>query len=174
MRVTGWWRIVEMDLWDAEAIDLLGPRFIQFGADRSGHFGSSPSRGGWIAGAASATGARVWSSPGRATTRAIPPAAVAGRRWRRTGRCVGTSTSTLVTLGLPGGACRECAQARGGELPPGLRQLRRAACPRGVLDIAEPACWRLGWARPSPRRIALFCHCCWSGLQEAFWTRTPA
>jgi hypothetical protein len=27
-----------MDLWDSEAIDLLGPGFIQFGADRSGQF----------------------------------------------------------------------------------------------------------------------------------------
>lgn len=26
----GKWRIVEMDLWDAEAIDLLGPAFIEF------------------------------------------------------------------------------------------------------------------------------------------------
>ena len=31
MSVTGAWRIVEMDLWDAEAIDLLGPGYIQFG-----------------------------------------------------------------------------------------------------------------------------------------------
>lgn len=38
MNVTGAWRIVEMDLWDAEAIDLLGPGYIQFGADRTGHF----------------------------------------------------------------------------------------------------------------------------------------
>ena len=38
MSVTGAWRIVEMDLWDPEAIDLLGPGFIQVGADRSGQF----------------------------------------------------------------------------------------------------------------------------------------
>jgi hypothetical protein len=38
MRVTGGWRIVEMDLWDAEAIDLLGPAHIRFGKDRTGHF----------------------------------------------------------------------------------------------------------------------------------------
>ena len=38
MGVTGAWRIVEMDLWDAEAIDLLGPGFIKFGGDRSGRF----------------------------------------------------------------------------------------------------------------------------------------
>jgi len=38
MNVNGVWRIVEMDLWDAEAIDLLGPGYIQFSADQTGHF----------------------------------------------------------------------------------------------------------------------------------------
>jgi hypothetical protein len=54
-------------------------------------------RGGWTAMAASATGGRAWSSPGRATTSVIPPVAVAGRCWRRTGRCVGISTFILAT-----------------------------------------------------------------------------
>ena len=30
----GKWRIVEMDLWDADAIDLLGPAFIEFNGRR--------------------------------------------------------------------------------------------------------------------------------------------
>jgi hypothetical protein len=38
MNLAGGWRIVEMDRWDAEAIDLLGPGSIQFGADRTGSF----------------------------------------------------------------------------------------------------------------------------------------
>ena len=38
MSVTGRWRIVEMDLWDLEAIDLLGPAFIEFQRDRTGQF----------------------------------------------------------------------------------------------------------------------------------------
>jgi hypothetical protein len=38
MGVTGAWRIVEMDLWDAEAIDLLGPGFIKLAGDRGGSF----------------------------------------------------------------------------------------------------------------------------------------
>ena len=38
MNVTGRWRIVEMDLWDLEAIDLVGPAFIEFRKDRTGHF----------------------------------------------------------------------------------------------------------------------------------------
>ena len=37
-RVTGRWRIVEMDLWDRDAIDLLGPAFIEIGADGAGSF----------------------------------------------------------------------------------------------------------------------------------------
>jgi len=31
MSITGKWRITEMDLWDREAIDLVGPAFIEFG-----------------------------------------------------------------------------------------------------------------------------------------------
>lgn len=37
MSLLGRWRITEMDLWDHDAIDLVGPAFIQF-AGRSGHF----------------------------------------------------------------------------------------------------------------------------------------
>jgi hypothetical protein len=35
---TGSWRITEMELWDQDAIDLLGPAHIKFDADRSGEF----------------------------------------------------------------------------------------------------------------------------------------
>jgi hypothetical protein len=91
MSVTGAWRIVEMDLWDAEALDLLEPGYIQFDGDRTGHFRFIAVEGWMDCQSGRRAGARAWSSPGRATTRAILPAAVAGRRWRRTGRCVGTS-----------------------------------------------------------------------------------
>ena len=37
-RVIGRWQIVEMDLWDRDAIDLLGPAFIEIGADGVGAF----------------------------------------------------------------------------------------------------------------------------------------
>ena len=37
-RVAGKWRIVEMDLWDREAIDLVGPAFIEFSVDGRGSF----------------------------------------------------------------------------------------------------------------------------------------
>lgn len=38
MVVVGRWRVVEMDLWDREAVELLGPAFFEFGADGTGSF----------------------------------------------------------------------------------------------------------------------------------------
>ncbi|HUP68373.1 MAG TPA: hypothetical protein VM142_01025 [Acidimicrobiales bacterium] len=37
-RVSGRWRITEMDLWDQDAIDLGGRAFIEFGSDDTGSF----------------------------------------------------------------------------------------------------------------------------------------
>jgi hypothetical protein len=37
-RVAGRWRIVEMDLWDRDAMDLVGPAFIEITADGRGSF----------------------------------------------------------------------------------------------------------------------------------------
>ena len=34
----GAWRITEMELWDEEAVDLMGPAFIEFGRNQSGRF----------------------------------------------------------------------------------------------------------------------------------------
>ena len=39
MSLVGRWRITEMDLWDLEDIDLIEPGFVEFGQDRTGHFG---------------------------------------------------------------------------------------------------------------------------------------
>ena len=36
--VAGLWRIVEMELWDRDDLDLVGPAFIEFGTNRSGRF----------------------------------------------------------------------------------------------------------------------------------------
>jgi hypothetical protein len=36
--INGRWRIVEMELWDADAIDLLGPAFIELCDDDQGSF----------------------------------------------------------------------------------------------------------------------------------------
>ena len=38
MSIAGRWRIVEMDLWDQEALDLVGPATIEFGRDHTGSF----------------------------------------------------------------------------------------------------------------------------------------
>ena len=37
-KVTGRWRIIDMELWDMDAVDLLGPAFIEFGKDQQGSF----------------------------------------------------------------------------------------------------------------------------------------
>lgn len=38
MSIEGQWRIVEMELWDRDAIELLGPAFIDIGPDDQGSF----------------------------------------------------------------------------------------------------------------------------------------
>lgn len=37
-RLSGRWRIIEMELWDQDTIDLLGPAFIEFSPDNGGSF----------------------------------------------------------------------------------------------------------------------------------------
>jgi hypothetical protein len=37
--LTGRWRILEMDLWDQDALDLVAPAFIEFSPDHTGEFG---------------------------------------------------------------------------------------------------------------------------------------
>lgn len=44
-QLTGRWRIVEMEQWDAEAFDLVAPAFIEFSEDRHGEFGFIVVRG---------------------------------------------------------------------------------------------------------------------------------
>lgn len=38
MGFVGRWRILEMELWDADAFDLVGPAYIEFGSDLRGRF----------------------------------------------------------------------------------------------------------------------------------------
>jgi hypothetical protein len=47
VHLNGRWRIVEMDMWDQEAIDLVAPGFIEFGDDGTGEFGFIVVRG-WM------------------------------------------------------------------------------------------------------------------------------
>ncbi|WP_231951295.1 hypothetical protein [Nocardia terpenica] len=44
--VLGRWRIVEMDNWDRDAIDLLGPGYIEFRANGAGEFAIIAVNGG--------------------------------------------------------------------------------------------------------------------------------
>src|SRR5574341_1629920 len=144
MGVNGAWRIVEMDLWDAEAIDLLGPGFIEFGADRSGSVRFIAVEG-WMACHAGQRDGRpcvefTWED----NDECDPASGRAGRCWRRTGRCVGTSTFVLATTGGFGrwaprpktGVGRAGVGARGGRAGerrgrPGGRSRRAAdrGCP---------------------------------------------
>jgi hypothetical protein len=39
MSIVGRWRIVDMELWDQDAVDLLAPGFIEFQPDGTGSFG---------------------------------------------------------------------------------------------------------------------------------------
>jgi hypothetical protein len=45
MPFTGRWRIVEMETWDSEDIDLIEPGFIEFSKNRTGEFGFIAVRG---------------------------------------------------------------------------------------------------------------------------------
>lgn len=39
MSVVGRWRIVDMELWDQDAVDLVAPGFIEFEPESTGSFG---------------------------------------------------------------------------------------------------------------------------------------
>jgi hypothetical protein len=39
MSLVGRWRIVDMELWDRDAVDLVAPAFIEFQPDATGSFG---------------------------------------------------------------------------------------------------------------------------------------
>lgn len=47
MSLKGRWRIVKMDMWDRDAIDLVEPGFIEFTNDGTGEFGFIAVRG-WM------------------------------------------------------------------------------------------------------------------------------
>jgi hypothetical protein len=74
MSIEGKWRIIEMDLWDQEAIDLLGPAFINSRVNGASS-GSLRLMGAWTAGTGGAGGPR---SPAKAMTNVIGRVAAAG------------------------------------------------------------------------------------------------
>jgi hypothetical protein len=106
MSMTGRWRIMEMDMWDRDAIDLLEPGFIEFAGDGTGHFGFIAVRG-WM-------DCRSTTREGRECVEFSREGndegdQVSGRGWATLaadGTLEGTCSSTRETLGLPGGALR--------------------------------------------------------------------
>jgi hypothetical protein len=97
MDLAGRWRILEMDLWDRDAFDLVGPAFIEFSRDGTGSFGFIAVQGWMDCRQAEIDGLPVWSSPGTGPTRAIKSAAEAGRPFKTMAPYTGTSTSTWGT-----------------------------------------------------------------------------
>ncbi len=96
-RMAGRWRIVEMELWDRDAIDSSGPPSSSSMLKVPAASASSPSRASSTAGTARAGTTRRWSSPGTATTKAIMPPGAVGPSWRPMAHYAATSSSTLVT-----------------------------------------------------------------------------
>jgi len=75
----GWWRIVEMELWDADVIDLVAPAFIEFGKDLRGRFGFVVVDG-WMD---CRMVERCPTSPPMSARHPMPVRKRAAREWRR-------------------------------------------------------------------------------------------
>ena len=93
MRLAGRWRIVSMELWEADAIDLVEPGFIEFHG-RSGRFGFIAVEGQLDCRETVRTGGPAWSSPGKGRTTVTPPPDVVGPFWPTTTFLTGVSSST--------------------------------------------------------------------------------
>ena len=106
-RVTGRWQIVEMDLWDRDAIDLLGPAFIEIGADGVGALRFIAVEGDIDGRHVERDGHPRWSSAGSVWTTTMTRPVADGHSSRRTTRSSVTSTSIEATTRasgrLPGG-----------------------------------------------------------------------
>ncbi|MGE5778784.1 MAG: hypothetical protein ACM30D_05680 [Hyphomicrobiales bacterium] len=91
----GKWRIAQTDVWDNEAIDLLGPAFVAFeGKESEMRFIALTAR--LDVATTPATAARSRNSPGRATVKATNARAAAGSHGnRRTPPATSTSTAAI-------------------------------------------------------------------------------
>ena len=70
-QIRGKWRIDESDLWDRDALDLVGPASFEFLPDGTGSF-RFIARGGWTAGRPPSMASPESSSVGTALTKATP------------------------------------------------------------------------------------------------------
>ena len=112
-----------MDLWDSDAIDLLGPAYIEINADGTGAIRFIAVEGTSTAASTNSKKAELSSSHGRAMTRGTQSQDAVGPTSRRTtAHCMGGSSSTWATT-------RASGQPDSGPLrePPGPRHFISAA-----------------------------------------------
>lgn len=114
----GKWRIAEMDVWDNEAIDLLGPAFIAF-KRQEGEMRFIALTAWLDVRYDAALVGRSRNSPGKATTKATNARATAGLRSEPPDASSATSTSTAATI--------QASSANDGEFFNGLLGCRRAS-----------------------------------------------
>ena len=94
--LVGQWRIVEIDLWDRDANDLVGPAIIEITAAAAAR--SVHRREGFIdARRVDLDGRPAVEVSRTATTKGTKCQAEGGPVWTRMARCVATSSSTPVT-----------------------------------------------------------------------------
>ncbi len=118
MTLTGRWRIVEMDLWDLDAIDLVGPGFIEFGGDDTGGFGFIAVQGWMDCRHGERDGRPCVEFTWEGNEKEIGSAAVGGRRRMKTVRSGDTSTSTSA-MTRASGRCRPRSRREPARGPPG-------------------------------------------------------
>ena len=82
--VTGRWRILEMDLWDQDALDLVAPAFIEFSPDHTGELGFIVVTG-WIDWRRAGADRTVLSSVGKEPTKGTRSAAEDGPNYHDDG-----------------------------------------------------------------------------------------
>src|ERR687897_198417 len=148
MSMTGAWRIVEMDLWDAEAIDLLGPGYIQFGADRTGRFRFIAVEGWMDCHSGQCDGRPCVEFTWEGNDESDP---VSGRGWAALEEDGSLRGHIYFHLGDDSGfravRAEDAPKSEAQSHPKGLRHLGRPACRRGLLGAAAVG-WCGGLAHP--------------------------
>jgi hypothetical protein len=102
MGFVGRWRILEMELWDADAFDLVSPAFIEFGSDLRGRFRFIVIDGWMDCRIAKQSGGAGVEFSRRAATKAMRSADGAGPLWLMTASSAGEFSSTTVTIRVSG------------------------------------------------------------------------
>ena len=90
----GKWRIVEMELWDNDFLDMMGPAYIAFDGKLAASSLSAVSLQAYTA----ARPNQALTSPGKATTKWTKLPAMVGRNVKKTDRSKAKSASTMVTI----------------------------------------------------------------------------